>query len=107
METLDKEFTEFLSSAGKGFGLHDLMLNIFAVLFLEPDEIAMEDIAKKTGYSLASVSNTTKMLESIGFVQRKRKPGSKKVFFFMEKDIIKWNINKLVYASENMIKPAK
>jgi DNA-binding transcriptional regulator GbsR (MarR family) len=67
----------------------------------------MEDIAKKTGYSLASISNTMKMLESIGFVERRRRPKSKKVYFYMGKNIIKWNINKMVYASENMIRPAK
>ena len=107
MDGIDKELVEYFSSIGKGFGMHDLMLKIFAVLFIEPDEIAMEDIAKKTGYSLASISNTMKMLESIGFVERRKRPKSKKVYFYMGKDIIRWNISKIIYASQNMINPAK
>jgi DNA-binding transcriptional regulator GbsR (MarR family) len=107
MEGLEKEFTEHFATSCKGMGMDDLSLKVFSILFLEPEEIAMEEIAKRTGYSLASISNTMKNLEIVGFVQRTRKPGSKKVFFFMDKDIIKMNIQKMIYASENMIKPAK
>lgn len=71
------------------------LLDIITILYLEPNEISMEDMAKKTGYSLASISNTMKMLESNNFIQRIKKPKTKKVYFFMEKDIAKINLQKI------------
>ena len=107
MEELNKEFIEYLSMMAKSFGLNDLMVKVFAILYIEPEEIAMEDIAKKSGYSLASICNTIKMLENMGAIKRIRKPGTKKVFFYMGKDMVKWNIMKLEFAHRNIIIPAK
>ncbi len=107
MKELDSKFIEYLGDMGKSFGLDDLPLKVFAVLFIEPDEISLEEIAKKTGYSLASISMTTKMLESMRAIKRIRKPGSKKVFFYMDKDMVRWNLIKLDLAKNSIIKPAK
>jgi DNA-binding transcriptional regulator GbsR (MarR family) len=67
----------------------------------------MDGLAKKTGYSLASISTTMKMLEPAGFVQRRRKPGTRKVFFHMEKNLAVINIHKLRAAKELMLKSAR
>ena len=101
------EFVAFFSRVTRAYGFNDLSSKVTATLYLEPGEIAMEDVAKKTGYSLASVSNTMKILENIGIVQRIKKPGTKRVFFYMEKNIIKLNIQKLRNAHENLTKPVK
>ena len=98
---------EFFGNMGKTFGLHDLPLKIIGNLYLEPKEISMENIAKKTGYSLASISNTMKMLETTGMVKRKKKPGDRKLYYFMTKDLATLNINKLQATQNIMIKPAK
>jgi HTH-type transcriptional regulator, osmoprotectant uptake regulator len=107
MESIESEFAEFFRNVGKSYGLDDLPMNIFAVLYLEPEEISMEDIAKRTGYSLASVSNTMKILETALGVERIKKPKTKKVFFYMEKDLFKLNIIKLEIARQKLINPAK
>jgi len=106
MEPIDKEFIDFFESAGRAFAWGDIPPKIIAVLYIEPEAIALEDIAGKTGYSLASVSNAMKHLEAMGFVQRIKKPKTRKVFFYMEKDIIKLNRQKIVVAYENGVKPA-
>jgi DNA-binding transcriptional regulator GbsR (MarR family) len=107
MENIEEEFAEFFKNVGKSYGLDDLPMNIFVVLYLEPGEISMDDIAKRTGYSLASVSNTMKLLENTLGVKRIRKPKTKKVFFYMEKDLFKLNIIKLEIARQKLINPAK
>lgn len=107
MDMIDKEFVEIFKNMGRAYGLSDLPLKVIGILYLEPDEIAMEEIAKKTGYSLASVSNTMKFLVGAGMVQRVKKPGSKKLFYFMDKNLIKLNLKKLEAVYENMIWPLK
>jgi HTH-type transcriptional regulator, osmoprotectant uptake regulator len=87
---LDSEFSDICISVGKYYGLEDFPCRIFSILYLEPKEISLDEIAKKTGYSLSTVSKTMKSLEHILCLNKFRKPHSKKVFFSMEKDMGKW-----------------
>ena len=48
-----------------------------------------------------------KNLETLGMAQRVKKPGTKKVYFYMEKDLAKTNIRKLKASHEYLIKPMK
>lgn len=89
MENIEKEFVNFYVQVGKTWGLDNLSSKLIGILYLEPKEISIEDLAKRTGYSLASISNKMRYLENFGVLQRIKKPGSKKVFYYMEKDCIK------------------
>jgi DNA-binding transcriptional regulator GbsR (MarR family) len=107
MDSIEKDFIDYFSTFGKSFGWGDMPATVIAILYIEPESVAMDEIAKRTGYSLASISNMMKMLEAMGFVTRIRKPKTRKAFFYMEKDIIKLNKQKLVKAYECGVKPAK
>ncbi len=108
METIDQQFIEFYQSIGKSQGFNDnLLTTIMAILFLEPKDIAMDELATKTGYSLASISNKVKMLEATGFVKRTSKPGTRKVFLYAEKDFLKVFKQALIKEQENVITFAK
>ena len=108
MSQIDQQFIEFYQNIGRSQGFNDsLLTTIMAMLFLEPKDVAMDDLAKKTGYSLASISNKVKMLEAIGFVKRKSKPGTRKVFLYAEKDFLKVFKQALVKKQENVINLAK
>jgi DNA-binding transcriptional regulator GbsR (MarR family) len=107
MNALEKEFIDFYAQMGHAFGMGDLLMKIFGLLYLEPKEMAMEDIAKKTGYSLATISNAMKTLEVSGIVQRKSKPKTRKIFFHIDKNLLRMNIRKLQVANDLMVKPAK
>ncbi|MBW2988238.1 hypothetical protein KY318_01895, partial [Candidatus Woesearchaeota archaeon] len=65
---------------------------------IEPEEIPMEELARKTGYSLSSICLKLKLLESMGLVLKKRKPGSNRVYLFMEKDIVKPTLERWIKA---------
>lgn len=89
MEPLDRQFTEFYRTIGKSYNFDDLTTLIYARLFIDPDEVAMEDLAKETGYSLASISNKLKLLETCGVVTRRTRPGTRKIYVYAEKDMMK------------------
>ncbi|MEA2004515.1 MAG: hypothetical protein U9O53_06210, partial [archaeon] len=53
-----------------------------------PKEISLETLSGKTGYSLSAVSISMKFLVRMGIIKRIKKPKSRRVYFFMEKDMV-------------------
>src|SRR4030043_1072928 len=87
MDGLSKDFLEFFQTAAGLQGIDSSTGTIMGVLFMEPEEISMEELAEKTGYSLALICNKVKILEPSGIVKRIRHPHTKKLFLCMEKDM--------------------
>ncbi len=88
MDDCDHAFVSYYQKVGRAYGMDDLSSKIFALLFVSPTEISLEDLAKETGYSLSSISNKAKMLEMNTWITRVRKAGSKKVYYYTEKDMM-------------------
>jgi DNA-binding transcriptional regulator GbsR (MarR family) len=107
MEKIEDEMMNVFSRLTSVFNLGDSAPRILAILYLEPGEIAMEELAEKAGYSLSSVSNKMKLFEATGIVERVKKPGTNKAYFMMEKNLLKMNIRKLDKMISNNIVPAK
>lgn len=103
----EKEVFDLGQEIANNFGMDNLTGKIFLMLYLEPEAVALEEIAKETGYSLSTVSAKMKIIEQHGMIQRVRKPGSKKAFFFMEKDLGKIVAMKLEGAIQAEIIPVK
>jgi len=101
------EFIELISENTKVDGLDELSSKIIGILFAEAEEVALEELAKRTGYSLSAVSTAMKFIERAGIVKRSKKPGSKKVYFFMEKDMLAMNIRLLRRKYEYIVLPSK
>lgn len=87
VEPLTRDFLEIASEVGPASGYDHLSANIIALLFLEPEEVSMEELVEMTGYSKASISQKLKILVPMGFVKRRTRPGSKKIYLYMEKDV--------------------
>lgn len=96
MEPFDQQFIEFFRPIGRTYNFDDPTSIIYARILIDPGEVAMEDLAKETGYSLASVSNKLKILETFGVVVRRTRPGTRKVYFYAPKDMMKMIISYLV-----------
>lgn len=105
MHDFEKEFIDFEAEVGKNAGMDPLASKIFMILFLEPAEVSMEELAERTGYSLASIHNKMKLLERVGHVKRIQKPGTKKVYYFMEKDMMKTFLEIMESTYNQRIKP--
>jgi DNA-binding transcriptional regulator GbsR (MarR family) len=101
------EFIELIAENSKVNGLDELSSRIIGILFIEPKEIALDELAKRTGYSLSAVSTAMKFIERAGVVKRSKKPKSRKVYYYMEKDILVMFIQLLRRKYENIILPSK
>ena len=106
MSELDKEAIEFLYSLDME-GMDETGKAIFYNLYLEPGEIPMEELAKKTGYSLATICNKIKFLEHTGLLKKTRKPGTRKVFVYMEKNFLESTKRHFISQHEPFIRTIK
>lgn len=103
MKGIEKDFIDTYQQCSSMFGQDDVLATVFATLYIEPEEMSMDDLTKKTGYSLASISNKIKMLEAMGIVSKRKHPGSKKIFLYAEKDLIKMIKNTMLVKEKQMI----
>jgi HTH-type transcriptional regulator, osmoprotectant uptake regulator len=101
----EKEVIENGQKIMQGYGLDTVTSKIFMIVFIEPKEISLEDISKKSGYCLSSISTKASLLEKLGIITRVKKPGTKRVFFYMEKDMKTTLISKLEKAIMVEINP--
>jgi len=87
-ETAKEQFIELLAELQRDKGLDELTSRVIGILFIEPREVALEELSERTGYCLSAVCTSMKMLVRTGIIRRVKKPGSRKVYFFLEKDIL-------------------
>ncbi len=88
VESARNEFIELMARNFKQNGFDDCTSRIVGTLYIEPKEISLETLSDKTGYSLSAVSTAMKLLVNMGMIKRIKKPKSRKVYFFMEKDMV-------------------
>lgn len=100
MDKLDQKVIEMGIEIYRLYGLDNLSAKIISILYFEPHELSMEELAERTGYSLSSVSLKMGSLENIWGVKRKKKQGSRKAYFYMEKDIGKLMMETFMKAYE-------
>lgn len=82
-----EEYIEFIAEIQKIKGLDELSSKVIGILYVEPKDLSLDELAKRSGYSLSSISTLMKFMENAGLVRRLKKPKSKKVYFYMEKDL--------------------
>lgn len=103
MDKIEKDFVDMYKHLGAMQGFDDSMTSIFAIVFINPEPVSLEELARKTGYSLASISNKAKFLENNGMIRRTNKPGTRKVFFYSDKDMKK-NLKNALKKKVEMMK---
>ena len=102
-----EEFIDLMTENCKVDGLDELSSRIIALLYAEPNELSLDEIAKRTRYSLSAVSTAMKFIKRIGFVKRIKKPKSRKVYFYMKKGMIMFSLDVTRKKYEKVILPTK
>ena len=102
-----EEFIDLMTENCKVDGLDDLSSRIIALLYAEPNEISLDEIAKRTKYSLSAICTAMKFIERTGLIKRIKKPKSRKVYFYMEKGMIRFSLDMIRRKYERVILPTK
>lgn len=87
-ESPKEEFKKAIYNSFRALGVDDFPSMLMSVLQSEPEEISLGELSQMTGYSLSALSTTLKAMEENNMVKRFKKPKSRKVYVFMDKDLV-------------------
>lgn len=106
-ESAKNRFIELMTRNCKVEGLDELTSKIVGILYAEPKEISLEELTNRTGYSLSAISTAMKFMVNLGFIKRLKKPKSRKVYFYMEKDMVAQMMQMMKKKYEDVILTSK
>jgi len=86
------EFIKLLTQSMRNNGLDELPSKLVAILYISPEPVSLESLAEETKYSLSAVSTAMKFMTQLGMVKTTKKPKSRKIYYYFEKDLITFTL---------------
>ena len=86
LTNMRKDFTEGLSQISRFWGFPKGMGAIFAVLYLSPTPLSLDEIVRETGLTKGAISTEIRALARMGLVHRSSKLGDRKDYYEAEAD---------------------
>jgi len=83
---IKKDFVEGLSQISRFWGFPKGMGAIFAVLYLSPAPLPLDEIVAQTGLTKGAISTEIRALARMGLVHRSTKLGDRKDYYAAESD---------------------
>src|SRR5512141_1587874 len=83
---LKQDFIEGLSQISRFWGFPKGMGAIFAVLYVSPTPLALDEIVQETGLTKGAISTEIRALARMGLVHRSSKLGDRKDYYEAEAD---------------------
>ena len=83
---IKQDFTEGLSQISRFWGFPKGMGAIFAVLYLSPTPLSLDEIVQETGLTKGAISTEIRALARMGLVHRSSKLGDRKDYYEAEAD---------------------
>ena len=89
LNEIKANFTQGLSQISQFWGLPKSMGAIFAVLYLSPNALSLDEIVAETNFTKGAVSTSVRTLARMGLVHRQIKLGDRKDYYIAEDDFYK------------------
>jgi DNA-binding transcriptional regulator GbsR (MarR family) len=86
LDQIKQSFTEGLSQISRFWGFPKGMGAIFAVLYLSPTPLSLDEIVQETGLTKGAISTEIRALARMGLVHRSSKLGDRKDYYEAETD---------------------
>ena len=86
LSKIKQDFTEGLSQISRFWGFPKGMGAIFAVLYLSPSALSLDEIVQETGLTKGAISTEIRALARMGLVHRSSKLGDRKDYYTAESD---------------------
>ncbi|MFH1751387.1 MAG: hypothetical protein ABH821_00385 [archaeon] len=88
VERAEEKVYNTFSGIASSLGYSALHGKILAALLVEGSELSLPDLARKTSYSLSTLSLSLDFLEVLGVIKKFRKPSDRKVYVKLKGDLL-------------------
>ena len=85
---IEKDIYSTFANVASSIGYSEVNGRIIALLLVEQKQLSIQEVAKKAGYSLSSISLSLDLLELLGMVKKIKKTADKKLYVQLEGDIL-------------------
>jgi DNA-binding transcriptional regulator GbsR (MarR family) len=85
-QDLKQEFVEGLSRISRFWGFPKGVGAVFAVLYLSPEPLSLDEITRQTGLTKGAISTNVRALARMGLVQLSSRLGDRKDYYEAETD---------------------
>ena len=89
LSQLKQDFIEGLSQISRFWGFPKGMGAIFAVLYISPSPLSLDEVVQQTGLTKGAISTEIRTLARMGLVHRSSKLGDRKDYYEAESDFYK------------------
>ena len=89
LTTIKENFTQGLSQISRFWGFPKGMGAIFAVLYISPVPLSLDEIVQQTGLTKGAISTEVRTLARMGLVHRSSKLADRKDYYEAESDFYK------------------
>ncbi len=88
VDEIEKKIYSLFSNITSTIGYSDVHGKIIAMLLVEDKPVSLQELSRKTNYSLASISLAIDLLEFFGVVKKIKKSGDRKVYVRLDGDLL-------------------
>jgi len=85
---IEKKILETFSDLAKAMGFSPIHGNIIGALIIGGGSVSLQDIARKTGYSISMISLSMDFLEILGIVRKVKKPQDRNLYITLNGDLL-------------------
>jgi len=85
---IEKKIYDTFSQVAKAMGFSPIHGNIIGSLIVGGGSLSLQDMARKTGYSISMISLSTDLLELLGVVRKIKKHQDRKVYIELNGDLL-------------------
>jgi len=89
LEGIKENFIQGLSQISQFWGFPKSMGAIFAVLYLSPQALSLDELVENTGFTKGAISTGVRSLARMGLIHRQAKLGDRKDYYIAESDFYK------------------
>ena len=85
---IEERVYSMFSSIARTMGYSEVHARTLSVLLIEGKPVSLQELSKRTKYSLASLSISLDLLELLGIIKKIKKKGDRKLYVRLEGDIL-------------------
>jgi len=85
---IEEKIHSTFASVVKSMGYSEVHGRIISSLFVADRELSLQELGKRTGYSIPSISISLDLLELIGIIKKKKRVGDRKLYVKLDSDLL-------------------